>query len=154
MRHGLRILPIPVSSPVGPECTVPAQGASQKKRAQFWRKGEGGRSLPPGGAHAGPLIPSRVGTEMKPGPRGLLLASFLGPDSSTAQGVALHPLPPCAWPLRAGLAHRYTCTRRSHGAARTHSGTLLHCSHCPLKSENQGVSKEVRPLPHSHQDGY
>ena len=81
-----------------------------------------GPALCPGTAHIGPVVTSGAGT--KPCPWGLRLAAALGVGSSTAQSVALPSLPPCAWPLQAGLAHKYKCTWHSHGAAHTH--TLKH----------------------------
>lgn len=51
------------------------------------------------------LAPSR-GSQAKPFPRGLLSAACPEPSSSPVRDGALHPLPPCIWPLQSALAPR------------------------------------------------
>ena len=151
VRHGFRIFPSQSLHLRAQSVRAPPSGIPEGQRqggTPFWREGGGGSCPGPGTTHRGPVVTSGAGT--KPCPWGLRLTGTLGVGSSTAQSMALPSLHPCAWPLQAGLAHRGKCTRHSHGAAHTHSGTLLYLSPCPLKSQNQAVSEEVRPPPHSH----
>ena len=133
-------------------------------RTPFWREGEGGGSCPVPwhcphrtcchqwgrhealslGAAAGCRPRSRQLHSPKRGPAlsASLCLAFAGWACTQVQVYMAQP-----WGMHTSTSvHGTAMGLHTH----THSSTLLYLSHCPLKSQNQAMSEEVRPPLHSH----